>query len=360
VNDKHALKETLLIAAFAGKKEALAAWQRWERNSNWQSHVDFDAYLLLPRVYHNLGGDSVHDELFGRLKGIIRQNWVTNTHSLSMVKALVNGSKLPAERLWILPPLSLLSQDRSTALRAKGATLWLPQKRDLPSFAVDMRATGWLMSDKHIPDWCMPGFSSAASSLSWEHARYGSLRVCWPGGDSDATVEWHPQNNGTETSLAGERLHCLSPSDTVRYLILAPELGSGFERCSRALLYLWHNGNREGWQNLLQLLQAGSSPYLGTVRQLVPEEISIELEPQPAMAPEEPTQDDSARRPFFQKQYEHWHAFHNDLGGDTGILQSLVSMPGYLMGRWSLTHPAKIPRRLLQGILSDYRHRSKK
>lgn len=360
MNDKHALKETLLIAAFADNKEALAAWQRWERSSNWQGHVDFGAYLLLPRIYHNLGGGSVQDELFGRLKGVIRQNWVTNTGSLSMIKALVIGSNLPAERLWILPPLSLLSQDRSTALGARDATIWLPRRSDLTTFAADMRTAGWLTPDKQIPDWCMPGFSAAASFLRWEHAKYGTLQVRWPGGDSDTPVEWRPRNNGTETSLAGERPYCLCTPDTVRYLMLAPDLGSSFERCSRALLYLWHNGNQEGWQCLLQLLQACSSPYLGTVRQLAPEEIVLELQTRPDLSPKELTPDGSARRPFFQKQHEHWHAFNKDLGGDTGITQSLVSMPGYLMGKWSLTHPAEIPRRLLKGILSDFRYRLKK
>jgi hypothetical protein len=359
VNDEHALKESLLIAAFAGKKDARAAWHRWEHGSGWQSHVDFDSYLLLPRIYHNLGGDSVEDELFGRLKGVIRQNWVTNTSSLRMVKSLIDSSRLPAEFLWVLPPLSLLSQDRSTALSDRAPAVWLPRKSDLPSFAADMRTAGWRMSAKRIPDWCMSGFLAAASSLDWEHSRHGVLQVRWHCGYSDTPIAWHPQNNATEASLADQQVYCLCASDTVRYLILAPGMGSAFERCSRAILYLWHNDNREGWQCLMQLLQAESSPYLGTVRRLAPKEIGSELQAQPDMAPEFPAQGVSARLPFFRKQYEHWHSFHKDLGSDTGIIQSLIAMPGYLMGKWNLAHPAEIPRRLAQGILSDYRHRSK-
>ena len=41
------LGQTLLLAAFAPRDEALAAWDLWERSSNWQDHVEFDAYLLL-------------------------------------------------------------------------------------------------------------------------------------------------------------------------------------------------------------------------------------------------------------------------------------------------------------------------
>ena len=351
------LGQTLLLAAFAPRDEALAAWDLWERSSNWQDHVEFDAYLLLPQVYHNLGSGAVEDALFSRLKGIIRQNWVANSHRLALLKAILNCSTLPVRHLIVLPPLSSLSDDRSTAFSNENAAIWLPHRQDLPELIAKLSATGWLIPDRHIPRWSLHGFVAAATSLALQHPKHGALELKWPGGEYASGADWQPLREGVQANFAGCVACCLTAEDTVRYLLLAPGLGSAFRRCARALLYLRQPEHEAGWRQLLQLLQTCSSPLLESVRMLAPQTKAMQ---EPTAILRRTTTQNSPRLPVFRKQLQHWKRFQNDLGDNTGTAQMLAALPGYLMGKWELNRPSQIPGRLLIGVMSDFRYRLRK
>jgi len=355
-----ALQQTLLTAAFAARDEALPAWRCWERDSDWQVHVDFDSYLLLPRVYHNLSKSgvegSVEDALFGRLKGIIRQNWVNNTRHLAMLKALTDSNSLPPEHLLLLPPFSLICQDRSIAFNHELPALWLPHRSDLPHLTRDLREGGWITPGKHIPQWCLNGFAAAASSLTWEHSEHSLLRIDWAVSGDDAP--WQPGDNYTTVSLGDLRFHGFCPADTVSYLLLAPGLGSPFRRCAQAMLYLQNTGSEEGWRRLLKQLHAEASPLLAAAIALSPPGAKT-IEDTPGTELPCPVVAGSGRQPFFRKQRQHWLGLRDDVGVEAGTLKVLQALPGYLMGKWGLAQLAQIPRRLLRGLLSDYRHRTR-
>jgi len=362
MNSNAVLQQTLLTAAFAARDEALSAWRHWERDSDWQVHVDFDSYLLLPRVYHNLGkGDaegSVEDALFGRLKGVIRQNWVNNTRRLAMLKALTDSNSLPPEHLLLLPPFSLIYQDRSTAFSHELPALWLPHRSDLPLLTQGLREGGWVTPGKHIPQWCLDGFAAATSSLTWEHSEHGLLRIDWAASGDD--TPWQPGGGCMTMALGDLPLHGLCPADTVGYLLLAPGLGSPFRRCARAMLYLQNTGNEESWRRLLKELHAEASPLLAAAIALSPPGIprAVATEDTPSAEPPYSAVAGSGRLPFFQKQRQHWHGLRDDMGVGAGTLKTLQALPGYLMGKWDLAQLAQLPGRLLRGLLSDFRHRA--
>lgn len=349
------LQQALLTAAFADREDALLAWRSWEQGSDWQTHVDFDSYLLLPRVYHNLGSGSVDDALFSRLKGIIRQNWVANTRRLVMLRKLAEGHSLAPQQLLLLPPISLISQDRSSAFANDAPGLWLRDSRLLRQLVADLFQGGWCTPGRHIPGWCLGGFSAAASSLDLVHPEHGQLRLLWSTRQDACTEAWHPRGGSAQVYLGDSRWHTLLPEDTVRYLLLAPDQGLTFRRCARALLYLQSTGDISGWQFLLRQLQPG--PLLDTARKLAPPGAVAPGGSTAAPAQGISTATPPVRLPFFHKQRQHWSGFRADLGADTGTFSALCSLPGYLMGKWGLSHPGQIPGRLLRGLRSDVQHR---
>jgi hypothetical protein len=116
MNQAADLQAQLLLAAFAEPHRAVPAWARWGAESGWEQHVDFDSFLLLPRVYHNLGGHGIDDALFRRLKGVVKRNWAANAATLAALGRVAEVLQQTGVAAALLPPCSLLLRDRSTAL----------------------------------------------------------------------------------------------------------------------------------------------------------------------------------------------------------------------------------------------------
>ena len=72
------LELDLLLASFHLHSDAVESWKRWRESTDWDGHVDGDAFALLPEAWRNLQGLGVDDSLFPRFKGIARQAWLAN------------------------------------------------------------------------------------------------------------------------------------------------------------------------------------------------------------------------------------------------------------------------------------------
>ncbi len=157
MSDPVSLQAQLLLAAFAQPHRAVPAWAQWRADSGWQHHLDFDAYLLLPRVYHNLGGRGVDDALFRRLKGVVKRNWAANAATLAALGRVAGVLDTSCIVAVLLPPCSLLLRDRSTALEPATPIAYRMARKDAQGVIRLLCAAGWAVS----PTVCRAGVCQA-------------------------------------------------------------------------------------------------------------------------------------------------------------------------------------------------------
>lgn len=350
------LRGELIVAAFGEPGHALAAWQRWREGSGWQRHVDFESFLLLPRVYRNLGGQRVGDALYSRLRGVIRQNWTANTRRIALLRRLLSTAEADASGAVLPPPHALLCDDASAAFTAEQPRLWFSRRDAALSLARVLLRTGWRSHGHRVPLWCLAGYAAARHSLALEQAG-NVLDLHWAG-DVEGCQEGSAVVTTVTGTLAGTPVRCFGPPATVRHLLDGPGQGPPFRRVARALLYLERHGDPEAWACLQGFLDDSGAPWAEAAGDLVPGEaigVRTGLALSTRALPDNPAA--SNRMPFLQKQRYHWRRYRAALGGHSGASEALAQLPGYLMGRWDLSRPAEIPARLLRGLCSDWRYR---
>jgi hypothetical protein len=81
--------QSLLQAAFLSGPQAIAAWETWKNNSDFEN-LDWESYQLLPRLYHNLECHGIQDPLMSRMKGVRRLFWCKNQTSLSALETAIS------------------------------------------------------------------------------------------------------------------------------------------------------------------------------------------------------------------------------------------------------------------------------
>ncbi len=89
----------LLTAALQPEKEALKAWDEWQKQSDWKgSSLDGASYRLLPLVYKNIKSSEQEVAGLPRLKGLYRRAWYENArllHSVQPVFKLLQEVNIP-------------------------------------------------------------------------------------------------------------------------------------------------------------------------------------------------------------------------------------------------------------------------
>jgi len=351
-----ALRGELVVAAFGELPAAFDAWERWREGSDWQRHVDFESFLLLPRVYRNLGGQSVEDELHSRLRGVIRRNWAANTQRIALLRRLLAMAEAVGNGAVLTPPYALLCDDASAAFTAEHPRIWLPTLAGTLDLARALLHSGWQCREHGVPAWCLAGYAAASGSLAL--AQGGDLiELHWADG-GESPPDGPQSGDGFVTrTLAGAELRCFGPRRTLRYLLHGPGQGPAFRRVARALLYLERHGDPDAWHCLLRFLDESGGSWATAVRDLAPVAMTGARVRSPA-APAMPCVPAASNRmPFLRKQRHHWRQYRNALGGQAGTAAALAQLPGYLMGRWKLSRPVQIPGRLLRGLISDWRYR---
>ena len=193
-------QKLLLRAALSLGPEAVAAWERWEREGG-LDHLDDGSFRLLPLVGGNLSAQGYRGPHSNRLKGIHRQAWSRNQVLFSQVRPLLQAFHDAGTPVLLMKGAALASQvypdtgcrpmrdidilvppagarelwEKLEAARWR-ALYWRPRSRSLPeSFfrfrhAMDFEAPSGGRVDLH---WhalylcCHPN----GDEIFWEHAR---------------------------------------------------------------------------------------------------------------------------------------------------------------------------------------------
>ncbi|MEZ5573718.1 MAG: hypothetical protein R3E64_17125 [Halioglobus sp.] len=327
------LQSLLLLAAFAEPSRALDAWRLWHSQSQWENAVDFDAYLLLPQVYHNLGGRGVEDALFKRLKGVVKRNWLANTATLAAISRIAQVLQANAIASVLLPPHAQLLDDRSMAMQP-GAVIAYRIDRSDAQFAVWLlHAQGWRSAKFSVPYWCLPGFIAATNSLRL-NADDLALDLQWfESGQQDS--------HGTASRLFhGQTISTLGTVATIRLLLTAADMGSELVRVTRALLLLHKTSDHAGWRCLLQLLRERESGFADLVASFspVPAMYSVVTvcKEEAVHKREFHAANDTPATTLWMHYRLRWKAYRAALGDDFSCAAAIRCLPGYLMGKWSL------------------------
>ena len=103
-------QERLLKAALMQGDEAIAAWEQWRSEVNWEAEIDQGCFRLLPLLYTNLKYQGVDHPLMGKLKGIYRQAWSKNQTLFHEMGRIINCLQVMGIQTMLLKgaPLSLL------------------------------------------------------------------------------------------------------------------------------------------------------------------------------------------------------------------------------------------------------------
>jgi hypothetical protein len=343
------LHSQLLLAAFAEPQRAVPAWMQWQAQSDWQSTVDFDAYLLLPRIFHNLGGLGVEDALFMRLKGVVKHNWVANTTTLNGIASVEKLLQRNAITAVLLPPCALLLGDRSMAMSPGEPISYRISRSDAQRVARLLCAQGWRSVAASVPRWCLPGYIAATRNL---RIRADELTLDLQWMDSPGP-ERNPVDDisATRRVFHGQSICTLGAPESIRLLLSAPNMGTELARVSRALMLLQHGADYAGWHCLLQLLHRSGSGYADLVESLKPaagdanqhsvqpalqQELQHSTQPssQSELASHSPP---DTRANTLWKHYQlRWRHYRSALGEEFSSAAALCCLPGYLMGRWEL------------------------
>lgn len=211
-----AAQKLLLRACLPPRAAALAAWQRWCRQADFD-RLDGGSYRLMPLVYHNLGEALAGDALEPRIKGIYLHNWTRNQmlfHAVAGVLAALNRADI---RVILLKGAALATRHyRDAALRPMGDFDFMVHRDEaLEAFAV-LQQLGWNWAET-MPQtqalWC-------SYAAKFRNARGQEVDVHWhllPEGrqaDADAAI-WA---GAREIDFQGVRVQCANPSDLLLHV----------------------------------------------------------------------------------------------------------------------------------------------
>jgi hypothetical protein len=78
----------LIQAAFLSGQSALAAWEQWRTQTDFED-LDWESYQLLPHLYENLQQHQVQNPLMPRMKGIQKLFWCKNQVALAGLETAI-------------------------------------------------------------------------------------------------------------------------------------------------------------------------------------------------------------------------------------------------------------------------------
>ncbi len=350
------LQTQLLLAAFASPQQAVPAWARWQSESDWERHLDFESYLLLPRVYHNLDGRGVDDALFKRLKGVVKRNWAANAATLVAIRRIADILQQSGIASVLMPPCSLLLRDRSAALAPGTPIAYQIARRDAQCVTRLLSDAGWRCVANGVPRWSLPGYIAAVSHISMRDGDGTTLDLHWV--DALESVA----GGSASHDLHGQTIRSPGTRASMRLLFDSPGMGSELCRLSRVLLLLEKAPDEDGWLCLLQQLQQRYSPFLDLVAELSPVVTvsGISAGDWNADPSERPVTTASGTQimTFRQRLAKPWQYYRRVLGDETSTVQALRYLPGYLMGKWVLQHFSEILPSAYRALRYHWRQRN--
>lgn len=349
-------QQALLSAAVQQHPDAITAWQQWRDSIDWQDHLEHDEYALLPLIYRNLRRLKFEEPLLPRFKGVIRHSWLNNQRSIAELRETLTNCAHDQIELLILPPTQQLILDNSAVINWQQPLNWAVHPDQAEPAIRCLLRSGWHSAKVDIPHWSLGGYVSGTRHLLLQHDNQQLLMLSW------GLEWWFDQRVAAVWQRAGHHqlaqlpVRCLDPTDGLEFELRQPMANNPFGRIANLLIFAataqsfdWsrlsedirHRPLAVEWSTALTLLQ----PLLNQWG--APTNLHNWCTATPAPADQTDPQPAASRLKRFHTD---WQSYRLTVGNRYTLVSSLIQLPGYLMGRWQLTHWTRLGRGLLSWI----------
>lgn len=354
-------QEDLISAAFLRHPDAITAWQRWRGAVDWDEHLDYGSFALLPRVYRNLSQLGVDDPLFPRFKGIGRQAWLTNQRLIHKLKPILDAwQEAELDAPLVLPPTQQLLHDPSAVLNPKAPLYFAVRPSQAEKAIRALLGMGCRLENIRPPRWSMTGYILGAHHLPLTWRSDISLHLCWGvhgwlGKPIDEI--WAATYPG---KLGRYPIRTLSVADTFTFMLRQSLTDRPFDALAELLASIdstdpihlpslrqaqWANLPAADWQELLSYAQAIFRQWN------VPPDIATRSIVKPGAGPKIESSPSPPPRGLSGKWLlSRWREYRLESGKRYSAWMALLQLPGYLMGRWHINHLGSVPYRLLKWL----------
>lgn len=343
------LQADLLHAAFLRQPQARAAWERFRDGIDWDRELDGDSFALLPTAYRNLHRLGVEDPLFARLKGIARQAWLANQTWLARLEPTFGALGRCGIEPLVLPPASWLLFDRAAVLPPRSALRLAVQPPQAEPAIRCLWSCGWLNPALALPRAWLTGYVQGSRHLRLRSEQGDELVLLW---DLQSWLDAGSFSRAHTLPMGRHTLRALAPTDAFEYTLRQPLLPNPARALGEVLKLLAATEGELDWPRLTHALAARplASEWKSALVWLTPmlRQWAVPCEPSVWCAP---AADTSARSPaprsLLARYRQDWNRYRRSWGEGYELLPALAQLPGYLFGRWQLSHPRELATGLL-------------
>lgn len=351
----------LLRAAFRSDASAVASWRRWRERVDWDAHLPRDEFRLMPGVARNLRRLGADDPLFPRFSGIARQAWVANQHRLLPFQPALRALALAGARLAPLPPHWLLLHDAAAVEERHSSIACAVHPASVDAAARCLWDARW-RPDASLPRWRLEGALLVERELVWHDGHGLSFAFAWQrdGGDPQGSFPDATWARARPARLANVPVLALDVADALGELCRRPPPGDTFASAVELLLHLDAAGALSGESGTLAArvpVDAAWRHIAGELCAIVPElpDLFGREEARATPSPGRPVSSVSTPRGIGARVAAHWSEYRRAWGPGFSLPAALWRLPGYLMAKWRLTTPLRLPIRAWRGLRWEWR-----
>lgn len=355
-------QDWLLRAAFLEGDAAAAAWRAWNATIDWDSHLDVDAFRILPHLCQNLSHMAA-EPLLAKFRGIARKAWYNNQllfHAAAPLLARLADERVET-RLVFGAPLALcyypeyvlgMGSEFGIAVRA-------PQARA----AIEVLAqAGWTAAPP-LKRQTLTRYLAARDGHRFVNETGQSITLQWrivPG--SDDSPLW---DEARSAALQGTTVSVLDPTAQLFITLVVgprPEFAGFLARALDTMLLLRAAGNDIDWARLAARareyeVDASVGGMLAWLKRAldapVPERFAGLLGGK--ALPEDKLRAALDRRPTARGRAQNVWDYYARRTRHQNALARGLGLPRYLGARWQLEHSSAVARAVVEKVWRELR-----
>lgn len=336
----------LLLAAFGAPPASELAWRRWRRWLDSENHMDPIAFALLAAMFRNQSRQCLAGRDRMRVKGVMRQTWVSNQHRLLVLREFFARLDRMGVRPLLLPPASIWIRDPWLGLGVRspiGVALRSPGEA---ATAIRTAAViGWWPEGIRLPAWAVDGFTLAARQIRLRGPQDLVIHVEWHGADNQGLLHGRAGDYEPSDPPAVPGARFLKPADELGLLASRPPDAHALSAMATWLVVA-RGVDRDGVEVHPAIsrggcMEPGWLPLLSTVDALLATDHQTRTGlASPDLAAPVCSRSGTAGRAA-RVRY-HWGRFRAGMGENAGPGHIMAALPGYLMGQWQLHSPKSV------------------
>ena len=332
--------------------------------------MDPIAFALLAAIFRNQSWQCLAGRDRARVKGVMRQTWVSNQHRLLVLRDFFNRLGGMGVQPLMLPPASIWIRDPSLGLGVRSPIGVALRSPDEAATAIRIaRVIGWQLEGIHLPAWAVDGFTLAARRIRLRGPQNIVIRIEWHGAENQGLLHGRVGDREPSDPPTIPGALFLKPADELGLLASRPPDENALSAMATWLVVA-RGVDRDGVVEYPAVsrgvcMEPGWLSLLAAVDALLATDHQTRMVlASPDLAAPVCSRSGAAGR--LARVRHHWARFRSGLGGKAGPGRMMAGVPGYLMGQWQLHSPKSViagiwsalkrpPDRSLEGRRGDER-----